>query len=125
MAEQSRESGGGSRLNDKAWLARIWGDFDVKYMKPFLTHARPTLLETLPVCCNPIARILTTTEQMTQVLTAIHVYCAFPSCSLHLVHEVNALWVIMSISMLVAFWKPFHRSDEIGVRDSQVHTERS
>ncbi|XP_023706689.1 sodium/hydrogen exchanger 7 isoform X2 [Cryptotermes secundus] len=66
MAEPSRESGGGSRLNDKAWLARIWADFDVKYMKPFLTHARPTLLETLPVCCNPIARILTTTEQMTQ-----------------------------------------------------------
>jgi len=68
MAEPLRESGSGGRLNDKAWLARIWADFDVKYMKPFLTHARPTLLETLPVCCNPIARILTTTEQMTQVL---------------------------------------------------------
>jgi sodium/hydrogen exchanger-like protein 6/7 len=69
MAEPSRgSSSGGSRLNDKALLARIWADFDVKYMKPFLTHARPTLLETLPVCCNPIARILTTTEQMTQVL---------------------------------------------------------
>jgi len=69
MAEPSRgSSSGGIRLNDKAWLARIWADFDVKYMKPFLTHARPTLLETLPVCCNPIARILTTTEQMTQVL---------------------------------------------------------
>ncbi|KAJ8981487.1 hypothetical protein NQ317_007013 [Molorchus minor] len=36
------------------------------YMKPLLTHARPTLLETLPVCCNPLARLLTTTEQMTQ-----------------------------------------------------------
>lgn len=37
------------------------------YMKPLLTHSRPTLLETLPVCCNPIARLLTTTEQLTQV----------------------------------------------------------
>ncbi|KAK7863748.1 hypothetical protein R5R35_011151 [Gryllus longicercus] len=54
------------KVNEKAWLARIWADFDVKYMKPFLTHARPTLLETLPVCCNPLARVLTTTEQMTQ-----------------------------------------------------------
>ncbi|TMW43426.1 hypothetical protein DOY81_011494, partial [Sarcophaga bullata] len=37
-----------------------------RYMKPLLTHSRPTLLETLPVCCNPIARLLTTTEQLTQ-----------------------------------------------------------
>lgn len=36
-------------------------------MKPLLTHSRPTLLETLPNCCNPIARVLTTTEQLTQV----------------------------------------------------------
>jgi hypothetical protein len=68
-----RASGGGSsnlegpKPNEKAWMARIWADFDVRYMKPFLTHARPTLLDTLPVCCNPIARLLTTTEQLTQV----------------------------------------------------------
>jgi hypothetical protein len=55
-----------TRLNEKAFLARIWGSFDTHYMKPLLTHSRPTLLETLPVCCNPIARLLTTTEQMTQ-----------------------------------------------------------
>ncbi|XP_073992559.1 na[+]/H[+] hydrogen exchanger 3 isoform X2 [Rhodnius prolixus] len=54
------------RGGDKAWLAKIWGDFDTNFMKPLLTHARPTLLETLPVCCNPIARVLTTTQQMTQ-----------------------------------------------------------
>ncbi|XP_052837628.1 sodium/hydrogen exchanger 6 isoform X6 [Drosophila gunungcola] len=61
-------SSGGRRRNshEKAILARIWGSFDTKYMKPLLTHSRPTLLETLPVCCNPIARLLTTTQQLTQ-----------------------------------------------------------
>lgn len=53
-------------MNEKAFLARIWGSFDTRYMKPLLTHSRPTLLETLPVCCNPLARLLTTTEQLTQ-----------------------------------------------------------
>lgn len=42
-------------------------------MKPLLTHSRPTLLETLPVCCNPIARLLTTTQQLTQV--SCHTNC--------------------------------------------------
>lgn len=59
--------GSGTKPNEKALLARIWGDFDTRYMKPLLTHSRPTLLETLPVCCGPLARILTTTQQMTQV----------------------------------------------------------
>ncbi|XP_044013056.1 sodium/hydrogen exchanger 7 isoform X8 [Aphidius gifuensis] len=54
------------KTNEKAFLARIWGDFDGKYMKPLLTHSRPTLLETLPVCCTPLARILTTTQQLSQ-----------------------------------------------------------
>lgn len=35
-------------------------------MKPLLTNSRPTLFETLPSFCTPIARILTTTEQLTQ-----------------------------------------------------------
>lgn len=37
-----------------------------RYMKPLLTNSRPTLFETLPAFCTPIARILTTTEQLTQ-----------------------------------------------------------
>ncbi|CAG0913934.1 unnamed protein product [Notodromas monacha] len=53
-------------VGQKAWAARLWTNFDVNYMKPFLTHSRPTLLETMPVCCAPLARILTTTEQLTQ-----------------------------------------------------------
>ncbi|XP_043473034.1 sodium/hydrogen exchanger 7 isoform X4 [Leptopilina heterotoma] len=56
----------GSKPNEKALLARVWGNFDTRFMKPLLTHSRPTLLETLPVCCGPVARILTTTQQMTQ-----------------------------------------------------------
>ncbi|KAJ1527170.1 hypothetical protein ONE63_008701 [Megalurothrips usitatus] len=56
----------GGKDGGKALLARWWAGLDTKYMKPFLTHSRPTLLETLPVCCNPLARLLTTTEQLTQ-----------------------------------------------------------
>ncbi|XP_042207283.1 sodium/hydrogen exchanger 9-like isoform X2 [Homarus americanus] len=51
---------------EKAWLFRIWSRFDVKFMKPLLTNSRPTLLDTTPLCCAPLARILTTTEQLTQ-----------------------------------------------------------
>nr|CAD7393661.1 unnamed protein product [Timema cristinae] len=64
-------SGSTTSSNEKALLARLWGDFDSRYMKPFLTHTRPTLLETLPVCCNSLARLLTTTEQMTHVVGKI------------------------------------------------------
>ncbi|XP_046383278.1 sodium/hydrogen exchanger 7 isoform X3 [Ischnura elegans] len=59
-------AGSPTDVHERALLARVWREFDVRYVKPLLTHARPTLLETLPVCCNPVARLLTTTEQMTQ-----------------------------------------------------------
>ncbi|XP_022245093.1 sodium/hydrogen exchanger 7-like [Limulus polyphemus] len=52
--------------HEKAWLVRKWYNFDVSYMKPLLTHSQPTLVETLPSCCLPVARILTTTKQMSQ-----------------------------------------------------------
>ncbi|XP_022657787.1 sodium/hydrogen exchanger 7-like isoform X4 [Varroa jacobsoni] len=51
---------------EKAWLVRKWYNFDVRFMKPFLTHSRPTLIETLPSCCLPVAHLLTSTEQLTQ-----------------------------------------------------------
>lgn len=57
---------GKSSDSDKSFLARVWGNFDVHYMKPFLTHSSPTLIDTLPSCMGPLARILTTTEQLTQ-----------------------------------------------------------
>ncbi|XP_065223200.1 sodium/hydrogen exchanger 6 isoform X2 [Planococcus citri] len=52
--------------SEKSFLARIWGNFDVHYMKPLLTQSNPTLIDTLPTCLGPVARLLTTTEQLTQ-----------------------------------------------------------
>jgi len=37
-------------------------------VKPLLTHQQPPLTETLPECCLPLARLLTTTEQMVRHL---------------------------------------------------------
>ncbi|XP_065573867.1 sodium/hydrogen exchanger 7-like isoform X1 [Artemia franciscana] len=52
---------------EKAWLARIWGGFDTKYMKPLLTNSHPTLIETMPKFCGPFARLMTTAEQLTEM----------------------------------------------------------
>lgn len=49
---------------EKAWLVKKWYNFDVRFMKPLLTNSRPTLIDTLPSCCMPVARVLTTTEQL-------------------------------------------------------------
>lgn len=52
------------RKRDKAYLVGKWHNFDVRILKPLLTHSRPTLMETLPACCLPITRLLTTEEQL-------------------------------------------------------------
>uniref|UniRef100_A0A7E4VE29 Sodium/hydrogen exchanger n=1 Tax=Panagrellus redivivus TaxID=6233 RepID=A0A7E4VE29_PANRE len=49
---------------DKAFLPRKWYNFDATFMKPLLTHANPTLMETMPRFCLPLARWLTTQQQM-------------------------------------------------------------
>ena len=46
--------------------AKAWSGFDTKYMKPLLTHSNPTLMETLPSWCNSMARVLTSTEQLSR-----------------------------------------------------------
>ncbi|XP_076875620.1 sodium/hydrogen exchanger 6b isoform X2 [Brachyhypopomus gauderio] len=46
--------------HDTAWLFRMWYTFDHKYVKPLLTHSGPPLTSTLPACCTPLARCLTT-----------------------------------------------------------------
>ncbi|KAK7483865.1 hypothetical protein BaRGS_00024882 [Batillaria attramentaria] len=55
----------GSR-SEKAWLVAKWYNFDMLFMKPLLTNCRPTLIDTLPKCCLPFAKLFTTEEQMTQ-----------------------------------------------------------
>ncbi|XP_035221159.1 sodium/hydrogen exchanger 7-like isoform X3 [Stegodyphus dumicola] len=49
---------------EKAWLVKKWYNFDMRYMKPLLTHSRPTLMETLPSFCHSVARVLTSTQQL-------------------------------------------------------------
>lgn len=52
---------------DKAFLPRKWYNFDATFMKPLLTNANPTLMETMPSMCRPLARMLTTRRQMENV----------------------------------------------------------
>ncbi|XP_050398402.1 sodium/hydrogen exchanger 7 isoform X4 [Patella vulgata] len=59
----------GTKKYEKAWLVLKWYNFDTRYMKPLLTNSRPTLMETLPQCCLPLAKLLTTEEQMSQGTT--------------------------------------------------------
>ena len=54
----------GNTPADKSMAAQAWSGFDSKYMKPFLTHSNPTLMETLPDCCSSVARLLTSTQQL-------------------------------------------------------------
>lgn len=56
---------GGERRSTKqesAWLFRIWYNFDHNYLKPILTHSGPPLTATMPACCGPLARCLTSPQ---------------------------------------------------------------
>lgn len=44
-------------------IFRGWHSFDKNFMKPFLTNATPALIDTMPACCLPVAKCLTTKEQ--------------------------------------------------------------
>lgn len=56
----------GPTPRDRTWIARLWRSFDVSYVKPLLTHSRPTLMDTCPEVCMPIARWLTSSKQFGQ-----------------------------------------------------------
>ncbi|KAJ8347924.1 hypothetical protein SKAU_G00265130 [Synaphobranchus kaupii] len=48
-----------SNKHESAWPFRLWYNFDHNYLKPILTHSGPPLTATLPACCGPLARCLT------------------------------------------------------------------
>uniref|UniRef100_A0A8C4SPB4 Solute carrier family 9 member 7 n=1 Tax=Erpetoichthys calabaricus TaxID=27687 RepID=A0A8C4SPB4_ERPCA len=57
------QSNGGSKTKqESAWLFRLWYSFDHNYLKPILTHSGPPLTSTLPGCCGPLARCLTSPQ---------------------------------------------------------------
>uniref|UniRef100_A0A3B4CU56 Sodium/hydrogen exchanger n=1 Tax=Pygocentrus nattereri TaxID=42514 RepID=A0A3B4CU56_PYGNA len=51
-----------STKQESAWLFRLWYNFDHNYLKPILTHSGPPLTATLPACCGPLARCLTSPQ---------------------------------------------------------------
>ncbi|XP_076024695.1 sodium/hydrogen exchanger 6-like [Genypterus blacodes] len=56
---------GSQRRNTKhesAWPFRLWYNFDHNYLKPLLTHSGPPLTATMPACCGPLARCLTSPQ---------------------------------------------------------------
>ncbi|XP_053187418.1 sodium/hydrogen exchanger 6-like [Scomber japonicus] len=56
---------GSQRRNTKhesAWPFKIWYNFDHNYLKPLLTHSGPPLTATMPSCCGPLARCLTSPQ---------------------------------------------------------------
>ncbi|KRZ68858.1 Sodium/hydrogen exchanger 9, partial [Trichinella papuae] len=66
---------------DKSLLPQKWYDFDNKFLKPLLTHSKPSLLETMPRWCSPIARLFTTDLQYQQM------HCIEPGLYIGTVNE--------------------------------------
>ncbi|KAG7467191.1 hypothetical protein MATL_G00150720 [Megalops atlanticus] len=53
---------GSKTKQESAWMFRLWYTFDHNYLKPILTHSGPPLTTTLPGCCGPLARCLTSPQ---------------------------------------------------------------
>lgn len=63
IGQASTSTNANKNVYEKAWLVRKWYNFDSNFMKPLLTHSKPSLMETMP-CCLPVARFLTSSQQM-------------------------------------------------------------
>uniref|UniRef100_A0A8C2CU47 Sodium/hydrogen exchanger n=1 Tax=Cyprinus carpio TaxID=7962 RepID=A0A8C2CU47_CYPCA len=84
-----------STKHESAWFFRIWYNFDHNYLKPILTHSGPPLNATLPACCGPLARCLTSPQ-------------AYEVCALHAHSE---LIIIHSSGFLVLLdFQHYHSS---------------
>ena len=71
--------------DDRAWLVRKWRIFDCRFLKPFVCNSSPTLMDTLPNVLLPLAKLLTTNEQLNN---ALHSYpdasgCGFNNVNYH------------------------------------------
>uniref|UniRef100_A0A3Q3A7E1 Sodium/hydrogen exchanger n=1 Tax=Kryptolebias marmoratus TaxID=37003 RepID=A0A3Q3A7E1_KRYMA len=60
--DSDQENSRRSTKQESAWPFRIWYNFDHNYLKPLLTHSGPPLTATLPTCCGPLARCLTSPQ---------------------------------------------------------------
>uniref|UniRef100_A0A8C4DVF2 Sodium/hydrogen exchanger n=1 Tax=Dicentrarchus labrax TaxID=13489 RepID=A0A8C4DVF2_DICLA len=82
---------GSQRRNTKhesAWPFRIWYNFDHNYLKPLLTHSGPPLTATMPACCGPLARCLTS-PQAYEVWTHSMITDASGSHTINRKHSFN------------------------------------
>ncbi|XP_030228842.1 sodium/hydrogen exchanger 7 [Gadus morhua] len=62
QGEGAQAEGRSKTRQESAWLFRLWYSFDHNYLKPILTHSGPPLTTTLPPCCGPLARCLTSPQ---------------------------------------------------------------
>ncbi|CAL8309544.1 unnamed protein product [Lota lota] len=62
QSEGAQAEGRSKTRQESAWLFRLWYSFDHNYLKPILTHSGPPLTTTLPPCCGPLARCLTSPQ---------------------------------------------------------------
>jgi len=56
----------------KSWFHKWFGKFDVRFLKPLLTHSKPSLEEVCGSgCCQPIAKLFTTDRQRNHAIQTI------------------------------------------------------